>query len=629
MLHISRNMIDRHIGRLLLLAALAAASPVLATSKQVTDLAVRHHHGQTFITWHEVDSPELPDDIEFQALRKLIAGLERDADIRYRVYRSERPIVSTEAMMPIAEVGPLSCWNTEYYGVYPKKGVPPLRYVVREGDEPLAKSTGLYVHNPTRPSGRYGTKAHPMKSYYAVTYSKDGKENTTITGANATVKPVEEFEGQGVPILQRVAKPAQFAYIENPELHYYVRWEAPPNASVENKPIDYLVAVPPIIEKRPTPVGLHLHCWGGSLNGGFGWWYSYTKLGTTYLISSNQIPYDWWTGYHELHYTEERTEDKWKQGVVRPYTTTRMLSFLNWAAERYDLDPNRVFTAGSSMGGSGAPMFAIRHPDRIAWSIGWVGVHDPGNTPQFTGSYEAVYGKKDWGIKFEDNTPVFEYFKDATYLRMYPTREVGFITWSNGKNDGAIGWPQAVEFYRAMQETRRPHIFVWGLGGHGQRAVMPAGGGQRIMPLDIQLGQSLPAFTNCSLDDNPGTASKLRSPREVTIGRETKKDPYDGDSTGQINLYLRWDTDTIVDTRRRWEITVALIQTTPEKRCTVDITPRRLQQFRSQPNQKLRWSNVSEAKTAQSGEVIADEWGLVTLEKVVIVKAGSRISIWN
>jgi hypothetical protein len=58
---------------------------------------------------------------------------------------------------------------------------------------------------------------------------------------------------------------------------------------------------------------------------------------------------------------------------------------------------------------------------------------------------------------------MFEYFNHAA--RRHPAKEIGFITWSNSKNDAGIGWPQAVQFYKAMQETRRPHLFVWGLSG--------------------------------------------------------------------------------------------------------------------------------------------------------------------
>jgi hypothetical protein len=309
-----------------------------------------------------------------------------------------------------------------------------------------------------------------------------------------------------------------------------------------------------------------------------------------------------------------------------------MLSFLDWAAKKYDLDLKRVFTAGSSMGGSGAPMFAIRYSDRIAWSIGWVGVHDPGNTPQFTGSYERVYGDRSWGIKFEDDSPAFEYYKDAAYLRKYPEKDIGFITWSNGKNDGAIGWPQAVEFYRAMQDTRRPHIFVWGLSGHGQRATMPEEAGQRVMPIDIRLGQSLPAFTNCSLDDDPGAAVKLGKPIEVAKGKEKHKDPYDGDHAGQVNLYLYWETDDIVDTAEKWEITVGLTENAPKDRCTVDITPRRLQNFDPRPKTPYKWSNSADGNPGapgQEGKTVADKWGLVTIRGIKIGKKASRVSVWK
>ena len=122
------------------------------------------------------------------------------------------------------------------------------------------------------------------------------------------------------------------------------------------------------------------------------------------------------------------------------------------------------------MGGSGAPMFAIRHPERIAWAASWVGVHIPQQSPTFRNSYANVYGQPEWNVTFEDGTPVWDYFDDAWYLRKHPQAEIGLIAFSNGKNDGGIGWPQAVEFYRALQETRRPHLFVWGQQGHGQRA---------------------------------------------------------------------------------------------------------------------------------------------------------------
>jgi hypothetical protein len=49
---------------------------------------------------------------------------------------------------------------------------------------------------------------------------------------------------------------------------------------------------------------------------------------------------------------------------------------------------------------------------------------------------------------------------------------------------------------------------------------------------------------------------------------------------------------------------------------TVDVTPRRCQQFKLKPAE-CKWTT----STGASGTVIADKWGLVTVPKVVI-KAG-------
>jgi len=577
----------------------AGSSPLGA--QQVSQLRARHTAGQTLLTWQEVHTPVTQESISVADLQKIRANLDKEGQVRYRIYHSEQPITSVQGLKPIAEVPPLTGWNADYYGRYPKPTDQALRYVVEEGQLPVPPGTGIYAHNP-----REGEKA-----YYAVTVSINGRENISVTKENALQTAIHETAGQGVPILQRVVKPKSFQYIENPTLYYYVRWESPPNASIPSKPFDYLVAIPPQVA-RPAPVGIHLHPWGGSLNEGYVWWFNAEK--GAILIASNQVPYDWWTGYHELLETglSFRQKAGWEKGVVRAYSQRRLLSFLDWVATKWDVDLNRTFAAGGSMGGSGASKLAIRFPSKIAWAISMAGVHIPRKTPQFVESYAVVYGQPEWGVAFEDGTPVWDYFDDAWYLRRDPEKEIGFITLSNGKNDGAIGWPQAVEFYRALQETRRPHMLVWGQEGHGQRARMPRAGWERQMPIDIRVNQSLPAFTRCSLDDNPG-----------------KGDPAEGDPTGQINLYLYWETKDVVDEIQRWEMTVGLIDAASRDVSTVDITPRRLQAFRVGPGEMVRWANTSlyDNKVIQSGEATADKWGLITLPNVSVSKSKNRIKL--
>ncbi len=600
-----------------------------STQAQVTNLRAWHVEGQTFLSWREVDSHVTESSISVKDLKAIKRNISKNKKLFYRLYRSENPILSLAGLKPIADAPPLTGWNADYYGIYPKPQHQSSRYIVKKGEGPVDSETGIYVHHP----------ADEGKVFYAVTAVRDGKENSALSEANSLKRPVEETTGQGVPVLQRIEKPQSFSYIKGATLHYYVRWEGPPNCAIESKPFDYLVAIPPK-PASPAPVGIHLHCWGGSLNGGYGWWYNAEK--GAFLVASNQIPYDWWTGYHENYWSGlGKGKSAWQSGVVRPYTQRRLLSFVDWMATKWKVDKNRSFVAGSSMGGSGAPMFAIRNPDRIAWALSWVGVHNPAKTPQFKGSYERVFGKSEYRVRHESGETVWDFYNDAWYLRKHPEKETPFITFSNGKNDGAIGWPQAIEFLNALQETRRPHLFVWGMSGHGQRARMPMDGRERIMPIDIRVDQSLPAFTRCSLDDSPGTATRKsgeqieKEKKEIaeynkTNRRKKSLDVFDGKSSGQVNAHLYWKTDDAVDEENSWEMSVGLFRAAPADECTVSITPRRCQDFKPKCGEKFSWKNLdANGKAEQSGEVTADQWGLITLEQVKVRKTGNRIQVFR
>ena len=580
----------------------------LFAAEQVTDLHAHHRSGQTFITWKEITVEPTPDKLSVPELIRQKDHQTKGLGVKYRIYRDSHPITSLEGLSPIAEVAALSGWNTDFYGAYPKKHHQAFRYVIKDGGDPLPIGVGLYVSNPQTQGA----------SYYAVTAIRGNQENRILDSGNVLTQSVQEEVGQGVPVLQRVETTEKFYFVKGSiSLQYYVRWESPPQVSVTGKPFDYLVAIPPRLAD-PAPVGLHLHSWGGSMTKGLGSWHN-AKKGAL-LVSTNQIPYDWWTGYHE-HYFEKlsrKDSSRWEQGVIRPYTQQRVLSFLDWVSTQWNVDRTRMFVAGGSMGGSGSAMLGIRHPENFAWVKSNVGVHVPALSPQFKSSYRKVFGRQEWGVLFEDGTPVWDYFSDVWYLKKYPKKEIPFLTFSNGKNDKNIGWRQAVEFYQALQETKRPHLFSWGQKGHNQRATMPKfweGRLQKqgqIMPIDIQNNQSVPAFTHSSLDDNPGNG-----------------DPSDGDPSGQINAHLYWLTENIVDEDQRWEMTVGVGPKAPKAEGVVDVTPRRCQQFRLKPHEKLVWTNtrISDGEIIQSGEVIADEWGLVTLEKVAISNNMNRLTI--
>ncbi|KKL06035.1 hypothetical protein LCGC14_2600050, partial [marine sediment metagenome] len=361
-----------------------------------------------------------------------------------------------------------------------------------------------------------------------------------------------------------------------------------------------------------------------------------------------------WTGYHE----SMGTWRNWTDGAVHDYSQRRLLSFVDWIDTKWKVDSTRVSVGGGSMGGSGTTNLAVHHSDRIAWAAGSVGVHIPDSSPQFTSSYRHCYGEVPWQLPFAPRpgsraarladvaagVSAFNYFSNEWFVLKHPEIDLPLVCFSNGKNDGQIGWKQALRFWRALQKSRQPHVWKWGMGGHGEGLRLPGEGAKsRRFVLDVRTNRTLPAFTRCSLDGNPGTAKqkpRAQYEKEKAAARAWSKehpkqrrhaDKFDGDQAGMSNGWLYWHTDdkNIVDEPNRWSLVCALASGAPKAECTVDVTPRRLKRFKPAPGEQFTWTNtdVATGKVIARGSVTADAHGLVTLEQVKVTKGKSRLEI--
>jgi len=117
----------------------------------------------------------------------------------------------------------------------------------------------------------------------------------------------------------------------------------------------------------------------------------------------------------------------------------------------------------------------------------------------------------------------------------------------------------------------------------------------------------------------------------------------DGDPRGTINGHFAWSSsgqnfdpkrtaDDIVDTPDRWAVCLRLVPSGVggewgQDTATVDVTPRRTQRFKPAAGEKVQWVNYDcsspeQMKKVDAGEVVADRYGLVTVPKVVVGKAG-------
>ena len=179
-----------------------------------------------------------------------------------------------------------------------------------------------------------------------------------------------------------------------------------------------------------------LHEWGGSMETTL-----WLEAGSgSLLVTTNQVPYDWWTAFHENSGTLRPFTDVEGNGGgrVRPYSENRIWSFVtDFVASRWNVDANRILVRGGSMGGSGASMWGMRANDKFAYISSQVGVHIPAMSPTFTGSFEGNYGLVGWGCLYEDTgLAAFDYWDNNQWLRSHVATDTPFIGFANGKNDG-------------------------------------------------------------------------------------------------------------------------------------------------------------------------------------------------
>ncbi|HEX2499983.1 MAG TPA: hypothetical protein VHO73_00900 [Methylomirabilota bacterium] len=325
-----------------------------------------------------------------------------------------------------------------------------------------------------------------------------------------------------------------------------------------------------------------------------------------------------WSGQHE----SIGTLRGYGQGVVWNYEQRRVLMATAWALERPDffVDPERVHIWGQSAG------WALRHGDvyAVVMSDGHNNYRTSREGMKHAWKWGPPGGGRNWlGVNHLD------YLDLARWVRDNPAIELPFWIGAPAYGTfpshalGDFGFKPWQEFLSAMMETRRAFAATWMSNGPGDTT----GVMQEMVP-QIRLHQSLPAFSRGSLDARPLTDEPKG---QYHPGKWDQDFQRHADKEGGTNLYLRWHTDSIADEADRWEMTVFLTTKAPADTCTVDITPRRSQKFRATPGERFKWSNTSLAgqRELQSGEVVADASGLVTLEKVVVDKSRNRIRIWR
>ena len=451
------------------------------------------------------------------------------------------------------------------------------RLVIDSKAGPLPPGTGLYVHHPWR----------AQKRYYAVVSCRAGVENTNdFSAANALAKPLAEKTGRGEPVHQGPGLWGPFFDYPG-RRQVYVQWCAPPLAPRQNMYFNWSVLVPPGLAKdQKAPGELYFH------SGNF----SYAKPRIKMILKSVQIaPHDWppsgWYGYNDSF----GTLASYATGQVRDHTQRRILSFMDWALKTFPIDAERILLPGSD----GAALLALKHPERFAYVLINKFSNQVLRTPK-GGALAMAWGPKcaqvkdragraDWGWAMLDQVVQARRGRDLPLIYCKGYSWGPFVRgFAKGKG----------RFYTAMRKANQPIIADWTWAS-----------GQLIRPdrysglwrgLDITRTTPIPAFANCSTDNNK-----------------------EGD--GNTNLPIGWQA--IKETAGGVAIVVS-----NRRGCTVDLAFRRLQTFKPKAGEQVRWEAISakprrgQTPDPQNGAAVVDRDGVFVLKGLKIA-GGSNLTV--
>ena len=565
----------------------ATSDRLPASAGESANVAAAHRSGQTFITWTETGASA------------------------YGIYRTPNAIAFDRlpTMDPLAIVGANSGRNARASEVEQVEK----RFVIVDRGDPLPEGTGLYIH----------TAEQDAEAVYAVAALDETGRPVAWIGS---VGPVRETVDQPRPVLQSTTLEA-----DSVRMHF-VHW-APhggaddPNALCNRAGQSFNFIVRESIHRASASGAVFL------LHGGGGDYDSQAILPDhpdLLLVSPESVipdtprevdrTWDAWYGYNENVGTGQSLSD----GLNVDYTTRRLRYMVEWLVETFtSIDPNRIFLRGSSMGGVGTVFSAIMLRDLFAGGVAIVPRFDYGADdipPASQLTFATRWGPFEENVLSSDGMGVLDRLDAGFLAQSFPAWDFAPVWIFNGRNDEAVGWSEKIPFYGAMQSSGHGWAFFWDERAHGGDSTHPRawrenGTEEAVfdwMVANVRLDQSYPAFSNGSLDDDPGDGHSA-----------------DGDLVGTINGWLRWDASSIEDTDSHWAIDLTLAEGAPRTNCTVDVTARRRQAFLP-PAGAAFYVDVRSVATDEillSSQGTVDAQGLVAVREVPVVFGGMRLTI--
>lgn len=619
-------------------AVLLTTTTAPPSDASLSNAVAVHRSGQTFITW-----PERAD---------LVGEC-------YHIYRGSQPLFGTNLQVATRLYSVYegsgrfyaNRYNVNSSGVYAPRYADNL--VIADGAAPLSNGVGLLVW--TLATNDFSGASTGL-AYYAVTVEHGGVEQTQSVAA---IGPIAEGVADPRPVRMQSFPASMGPYGQGGPGHVMIQymnlreWNPtfhaphsrngyfglnPAEAGVSNGlqyAYDYVVVEPSCVT-GVAPLYVGLHGWAGS---------SYEP------VHSDPDAYDWCcykvfpVDMSETWYFGFARDCDYRRGDV-PTNGEPVVNFTEQRILRmvYDtirsppgsagVDTNRIYVHGGSMGGSGALALALRYAQVFAAAYAsqpmtdYRHQGDAGGTP-WRNDVEWKWGTVaqnlpviirapgGWADQLQSaaGTGVWDWQDHQTQAGLQRGRDRVPLGLGHGTNDYVIEWPtQGKPSYPSWDDA----ALCWGGmvtdGGHSWM-------GFNGLPPPLAVDGSLAPYQRFTARKNETVPALAR------CSANAAQPP---DAPGQYNLSIEWSASWYnwdvppVDQSNRWQISLRSLNGGAQ---TVDVTPRRLQQFPHAPFTRVLWRNFPLGATnpVQMGTRAADVDGLLTITGVVVGVAGNRL----
>ena len=571
------------------------ASSIAPPDSYVNNLNAYKNNGQVFLTWQNV----------------------QNQSAYYKVYRSATAITTGAQLINCEYLGYTNSASSLDYDLSRHDGVD--RYfVIEAGNGPLNSSTGLFVAT-TLSNGNY---------YYAVTTAVNGTEDVTLVpGANTLQNAVAETVSAPQPVFQ------QTRVVGSKTIEIYTNFISSRYAvgmPLMNKA--GFIANDFILFRNNATAGKHplrirFHGGGGdfflnstSVQG------DELNINPEHFLPGGKNAY-WWGANENFNILDsDSNESSPINGVNYDFSQQQISRIINWAIANLPVDTNRIYLEGSSMGSIGAYFYALRYPERIAavklsgsvFDLSFQDDFYPGCTLN-EGNMNRLDGDKQFGkvnanLLANSGLQFFDQLNGNWYTGTYKEKDYPVIYSINGKNDTVVGWTEKTIYYETLNTTHIGGFYFWDRRKHGG-GTLTTWSDENFNLFRYRRNVSFPAFSNCSTNEDYGNGSAAS-----------------GEDYGTVNGFLDWK-DNVTDNAAIWKVNVFLrdldkingTAVAPEF-CTVDVTPRRLQNFKMEPGDAVDWLVEHDGLAIQSGTIEFED-GILTIPGVMVYKDTITITL--